>query len=78
MCVLKIIARLHLGGDERADRQSERDVYLVPDKRSALMVAAERVGIQVPRARCIGSRQKSHDLAREAVSWNAVLGGGPF
>ena len=39
-----------------------------------LMAAAERVGIQVPRVCCIGSRSKSDDLAREAVSWNAVLG----
>jgi hypothetical protein len=26
------------------------------------------------RERCTGSRQKMNDLAREAVSWNAVLG----
>ncbi len=35
---------------------------------------AERIGIQVPRARCPGSPSKSNDLAREAVSWYAVLG----
>jgi hypothetical protein len=36
--------------------------------------AAQRVGIQLPRARCTGSRQNTNDLAREAVSCNAVLG----
>ena len=38
-----------------------------------LMAAAERLGIQVPRARQ-GNLQKPNDLAREAVSWYAVLG----
>jgi hypothetical protein len=37
--------------------------------------AAQRVGIQLPRARCTGSRQKTNDLAREAVNCNAGLGG---
>ena len=37
------------------------------------MVTAQRVGIQLLRARGMGSRPKSHDLAREAVSCNAVL-----
>ena len=27
-----------------------------------------------PRARCTGSRQNSHDLAREAVGWNDLFG----
>jgi len=36
--------------------------------------ATERCGIQVPRARCTRSPQNSHDLAREAVNCNAVLG----
>jgi hypothetical protein len=39
------------------------------------MLAAERIGIQLPRARRTGSPQNSHDLAREAVNCNAVLGG---
>jgi hypothetical protein len=39
------------------------------------MKAAERVGIQLPRARCTERVQKRHDLAREAVNCNAVLGG---
>jgi hypothetical protein len=38
------------------------------------MAAVQRFGIQLPRARCTERRQNSHDLAREAVSWNAVLG----
>ena len=37
--------------------------------------AAQRLGIQVPRARSMGSRQNSRDLAREAVGCNAVLDG---
>jgi len=41
-------------------------------------MAAERIGIQLPRARCMGSRQKPNDLAREAVCCNAVLDGGGF
>jgi hypothetical protein len=36
--------------------------------------AAERLGVQLPRARDRGWLQKTNDLAREAVSWNAVLG----
>lgn len=36
--------------------------------------AAERLGIQLPRTRRIGSRQNATDLAREVVSCNAVLG----
>jgi hypothetical protein len=42
----------------------------------ALMAAVQRVGVQLRRARGTRSRQKSRDLAREAVSRNAVLGGG--
>jgi len=38
-------------------------------------VIAERLGIQPPRAPCIGRRQTSDDLAREAVSCTARLGG---
>src|SRR3954470_8777300 len=38
---------------------------------------AERVGVQLPRACCTGSRQNSHDLAREAVGCNAGLGRNP-
>jgi hypothetical protein len=38
--------------------------------------ASQRVGVQLRRARCTPSRQKSNDLAREAVSWYAVFGGG--
>jgi len=30
--------------------------------------------VQPPRARYTGFHQKSHDLAREAVGWNALLG----
>jgi hypothetical protein len=37
-------------------------------------MAAERFGIQLPRARCIERPQKKNDLAREAVSCNAGLG----
>jgi hypothetical protein len=36
--------------------------------------AAERFGIQLPRARCTQSCQKPNDLAREAVNCNAVFG----
>ena len=36
---------------------------------------AQRVGVQLPRARCTRSHQKNYDLAREAVNCNAVLGG---
>jgi len=36
--------------------------------------AAQRLGIQLPRARRMKSLQKRYDLAREAVSCNAVLG----
>jgi hypothetical protein len=32
-------------------------------------------GVQLPRAHC-NNRQKANDLAREAVSWNALFGGG--
>ena len=38
----------------------------------------QRLGIQLPQARCIGRPQKSNDLAREAVSWNAGLGSTAF
>jgi hypothetical protein len=37
--------------------------------------AAQRVGVQLPRARRRAVSQKVYDLAREAVSWNAVFGG---
>lgn len=36
---------------------------------------AERIGVQLPRARGTERLQKRTDRAREAVSWNAVLGG---
>jgi hypothetical protein len=36
-------------------------------------VAAQRLGIQLPRVRRTGSPQKRNDLAREAVSCNAML-----
>jgi hypothetical protein len=36
--------------------------------------AAQRFGIQLPRARRTGRLQKPNDLAREAVSCNAGLG----
>jgi len=39
-----------------------------------LIKAAQRIGIQLPQARDTGSCQKANDLAREAVSCNAVLG----
>jgi len=32
--------------------------------------------IQLPRARCIGSHQKTNDLAREAVSRKCLVFGG--
>jgi hypothetical protein len=35
---------------------------------------AERIGVQLPRARCSGFYQKTTDLAREAVNCNAGLG----
>ena len=38
------------------------------------MKAAQRIGIQLRRARCTASRQKSHDLAREAVGLHARVG----
>src|SRR6266542_3819984 len=38
--------------------------------------AAQRIGIQLPRARCTRRIQKRYDLAREAVNCNAVLDGG--
>jgi len=40
---------------------------------SGLHKAAERVGVQLPRARCTGLHQKTNDLAREAVNCNARL-----
>jgi hypothetical protein len=40
---------------------------------AAFREAAERVGIQLPRARWV-MPSKTNDLAREAVSCNAVLG----
>src|SRR6185503_3173295 len=36
--------------------------------------AAQRPGVQPPRARCTGWRQNTSDLAREAVGWNTLLG----
>lgn len=36
--------------------------------------ATQRPGVQLPQAHDTGSRQNSTDLAREAVSWNAMLG----
>jgi hypothetical protein len=42
---------------------------------TALVSAAQRLGVQPPRARCIRGLQNCHDLAREAVGWNTVLGG---
>jgi len=36
--------------------------------------AAERVAVQLPRARWRYSHQKRHDLAREAVGCNGVFG----
>ena len=35
--------------------------------------AAQRVGVQLPRARSSGFYQKTGDLAREAVNCNALL-----
>ena len=43
---------------------------------TTLKSRAQRVGIQLPRARCKKRVQKAYDLAREAVSCNAVLAGG--
>lgn len=40
------------------------------------LMAAERVGVQLPRARCSDFHQKTDDLAREAVNCNAMLDGG--
>jgi hypothetical protein len=40
------------------------------------MVAAQRLGVQLPRARSIACFQKTNDLAREALSWNGLFGGG--
>jgi hypothetical protein len=34
---------------------------------------AQRLGVQLPRARCSGFSQKTGDLAREAVGWNGWL-----
>src|SRR6266545_7528254 len=39
-----------------------------------LHYAAQRPGVQLPRARCTRRLQKSNDLAREAVSCNTVFG----
>jgi hypothetical protein len=39
----------------------------------ALIAAAERVAVQLPRAHQANC-QNSEDLVREAVSWNGVLG----
>jgi precorrin-6B methylase 1 len=36
----------------------------------ALIAAAERLGVQLQRARTIRYHQKNNDLAREAVGWN--------
>jgi hypothetical protein len=37
--------------------------------------AAQRLGVQLLRARCAGFSQKTGDRAREAVNCNAVLAG---
>jgi hypothetical protein len=42
----------------------------------SLIAAVQRYGIQLPRARCKGKPENSNDLAREAVSCNAVLAAG--
>jgi hypothetical protein len=39
-----------------------------------MLKAAERYGIQLPRARCLGFCQKTSNLAREAVNCNVVFG----
>ena len=36
--------------------------------------AAQRIGVQLPQARCSGIYQKTGDLAREAVNCNAGFG----
>jgi hypothetical protein len=38
--------------------------------------AAERIAVQLPRARHSKRVKKTTDLAREAVGWNGVLAGG--
>ena len=38
------------------------------------IVTAQRVGVQLPQARCSGFYQKTGDLAREAVNCNALFG----
>jgi hypothetical protein len=48
--------------------------YIGSSLAGMLMSPVQRSGIQLPRARCIRSPQKSDDLAREAVSCNAGLG----
>src|SRR6266540_554575 len=45
----------------------------VRERDSVPLDAAQRLGIQLPRARCTRRLQKRHDLAREAVNCNAVL-----
>src|SRR6266508_719812 len=45
---------------------------------TSVMAGAQRFGIQLPRARCTRRVQKPHDLAREAVNCNAVLGRAAF
>jgi len=46
----------------------------IPRSNREAGVAAQRLGIQLPRARLV-AHSKSNDLAREAVNCNAVLGG---
>ena len=38
-----------------------------------MMVAAQRIAVQLPRAHCT-TAQNSTDLVREAVGWNGGLG----
>jgi len=40
----------------------------------ALMIAAQRLAVQLPRARCRGTVQNTNDLAREAVNCNGLFG----
>jgi hypothetical protein len=47
---------------------------LAQSYKTGMIAAAERFGVQLPRAR-LNKRVKNPTISREAVSWNTVLGG---
>ena len=80
MCILMFFC---IDAKDRAHHALHRVVYSPKvsaqksssDRGKAGIEAAQRIGVQLPQARCTSFYQKTHDLAREAVNCNAVLGG---